>query len=128
MTTCLGLPGRRCGALIKIGPRCDPCRRAMYRIRDAQRDPWVRNFYRSSAWRRLADAVVAAADRCAWCGTPKGIVQLTGGHIIGIAQDRSLALEPSNCAASCRACQERAKREPDPRKWPGGTGHHGFVR
>jgi hypothetical protein len=89
----------------------------MYQIRNAARDPWVRSFYHSAAWRRLADAVVFAADRCAWCGVPKTVAKLTGGHIVGIAQDRSLALEPGNVAASCRSCQERAKYEPDPRKW-----------
>lgn len=103
MRPCLGLPGRRCGRLIKSGSRCLECQRALYRLRNAQRDPWARAFYHCAAWRRLADAVVAAADRCAWYGTPKGIVQLTAGHIVGIAQDRSLAFEPSNVAAMATA-------------------------
>jgi len=120
MRPCLGpRPGVRCGALVSGRSRCGPCQAARYRYRDAQRDPFARRLYGSVAWKRLSTAVVDAADRCAWCGTPKGVVKLTAGHIVSVALDPSRALDPDNVAASCASCQERAKREPDPSKWRG---------
>ena len=116
---CLGYPGHRCGRLLERGNRCEPCQRAKYQVRNRERDPWIRAFYGSAQWKALRTAVVEAADRCAWCGRPKSEVRLSAGHIVSIAKDRSLALEPSNVAASCASCQERAKREPDPRNWRG---------
>lgn len=98
--------------------RCPEHTRAKYRERQRTRDPRPVAIYASSEWRRLADAVVASASRCAWCGTSAGVSKLTAGHIVSIAEDPSRALDPANVAASCRPCQERAKREPDPRRWP----------
>ena len=116
---CLGYPGYRCGRLIERGNRCEPCQRAKYQVRNAQRDPWIRAFYGSSPWKALRTAVVEAADRCAWCGRPKTEVRLSAGHIVSIAKDRSLALDLENVRASCASCQERVKYEPDPRYWRG---------
>jgi 5-methylcytosine-specific restriction endonuclease McrA len=72
--------------------------------------------YASAAWRRLADAVVAAATGCAYCGRTD--VKLTADHIIGIRRDPSRALDPSNLLAACRSCQEKRKHDPT---WVGGT-------
>jgi 5-methylcytosine-specific restriction endonuclease McrA len=119
---CLGpRPGVRCpgGRLISGANRCPDCRAARYRYRDATRDQFARRLYGSADWKSLSRAVVDNADRCAWCGTPKGLVKLTAGHIVSVARDRSRALDSSNVAASCASCQERAKREPDPSKWRG---------
>jgi 5-methylcytosine-specific restriction endonuclease McrA len=116
---CLGYPGYRCPRLIQGASRCGDCQRAKYQVRNRQRDPWIRAFYGSSAWKALRIAVVEVADRCAWCDRPKSEVRLSAGHVVSIAKDRSLALSPENVRASCASCQERVKYEPDPRKWRG---------
>ena len=115
MRACLGYPGFRCGRLVRGASRCGDCQRAAWRHWNANRDPFARKVYASAAWRRLADAVVAAASGCAYCG--RADVKLTADHIIGIRRDPSRALDPSNLLAACRSCQERRKHNP---AWVGG--------
>lgn len=115
---CLGYPGYRCGRLVRGASRCGDCQRAAWRARQRGRDPWEVAFYGSAAWRTLARAVVDAAEACATCGTPKALVKLTAGHRVAIRKRPDLALVPELVIAQCRPCQERAKREPDPSKWP----------
>ena len=113
MRACLGpRPGIRCGALVSGRSRCGPCQAARSRYRDAQRDPFARRRYGSAEWKSLSRAVVGNAERCAWCGTPKGVVRLTGGHIVSVALDRSRALDPTNVAASCASCQDERSASP----------------
>jgi hypothetical protein len=120
MRVCLGVPdGPRCGKLIRSGSRCIDCRRATWRLRQRHRDPREVAFYGSAAWKRLARAVVDAADACATCGTPKTMAVLTAGHRLSVRSHPDLALHPSNVLPQCRACQERYKRQPDPSTWPG---------
>jgi hypothetical protein len=114
---CLGYPGYRCPRLVKGGNRCPDCQRAVYRVRNEQRPPGERAFYGSAAWKRLANAAVAAADACAICHTPKALTRLTGGHLISIRQRPDLALEPGAVAAVCFSCQARQKQRPDPATW-----------
>jgi hypothetical protein len=112
--SCLGC--RRLGTF--RGPRCDGCRRAKYRERQHNRDPREIAFYGSAAWRNLARAVVDEADACATCGTSRYVTALTGGHRVSIRQRPDLALSMAHVVAQCRPCQERMKRNPDPRTWP----------
>jgi 5-methylcytosine-specific restriction endonuclease McrA len=106
--SCLGYPGNRCGALITGASRCGDCQRALYRLRNAARPPGERQFYSSAAWRKLAAAVVAAADgRCQSCGAEG--VTLTAGHRVSIRLSPGRALDPSNLRAECRSCQNRAQ-------------------
>ena len=79
----------------------------MWRRKDANRPPFERAFYHSASWRRLASTTVAAANGiCASCGAEGRV--LTGGHVVPIRFDLTLALEPSNVAAQCRSCQRFA--------------------
>jgi 5-methylcytosine-specific restriction endonuclease McrA len=110
-------PCLSCGRLVDRGPRCPDCQRATYRQRARTRDPAIINLYGSAAWRSLADAVVAEAEACHWCGTSGAMTKLTADHIYPVRTHRDLALEPQNVVAACRGCQERRKRRPDPRTW-----------
>src|SRR4051812_37979052 len=105
--SCLGYPGYRCGRIVSGASRCDDCRRATYRVRDQHRPPGERAFYASAPWKRLASAVVDAAEACATCATSKALTQLTAGHLLSIRRHPALALDPSNVVAQCRPCQNR---------------------
>jgi 5-methylcytosine-specific restriction endonuclease McrA len=107
---CLG-----CGRPTK-GSRCTECQRAVWRQRQATRDPGPVAIYKSAEWRRLADAVVAEAIGCHWCRRQG--VRLTADHIVAMTVDLSLALEPSNVVAACYSCQNtRAAEHRRPRAW-----------
>lgn len=114
---CLGYPGHRCPRLVSGASRCPDCQRAMYRDRNSRRPPGERAFYGSAAWIGLARAAVAAADRCATCGTSTAITKLTGGHRISRRERPDLALDPFNVIAQCIPCQSRMKQRPDPATW-----------
>jgi 5-methylcytosine-specific restriction endonuclease McrA len=107
-----------CGRVIRTGPRCPECTRAKHQRRNLNRPAGERTFYSSAAWRRLADATVAAADACATCGTSNLVAKLTAGHLRSTRGYPDLALEPSNVVAQCASCQRRMQVEPDPSKWP----------
>jgi 5-methylcytosine-specific restriction endonuclease McrA len=115
---CLGYPGHRCGRLVERANRCEACQRALYRIRNATRDPIARRIYASNAWRRLAEQVVASAAGCFYCG--RADVKLTADHVVSIRRDPSRALDPTNVVAADRSCQE--KRKHDPGWWGAGSG------
>ncbi len=107
-----------CNRLIDRGSRCTACQRAKYRERNRTRPQFEVQLYGSAAWRRLADAVVADAEACHWCGTSRAISKLTADHILPVRLHPDLGVEPENVVAACRSCQERRKRQPDPRTWP----------
>lgn len=114
---CLGYEGHRCATLTRGASRCDPCRQASYRIRNHTRPQFERALYHSAQWRRLADAVVANAEACTWCGTPASVAKLTADHIVTVRNDPSLALDPGNVVAACQSCQRKRRDRPDVRTW-----------
>ena len=97
--------------------RCPEHTRAKYRERQATRPLFEVQLYASADWRRLADAVVEAADRCHWCGTSRLVVPLTADHVLTVRNRPDLALEPGNVVAACRSCQNIRIRRPDPATW-----------
>lgn len=99
------------------GSRCPEHTRAKYRERQRTRDPIPVQVYATAAWRRMADAVVAEADACHWCGTPAYVAKLTADHIHPIRERPDLALEPSNVVAACLSCQNRRRGRPDVSTW-----------
>lgn len=104
-------PCLTCRRLIPQGPsRCTECQRAEWRRQNRQRPPHERAIYSSQAWRKLAEAVVAGATRCAWCGAFGA--KLSADHISPIRVAPELALDPVNVVAACRGCQERRKVRP----------------
>lgn len=117
LRACLGVNGRRCGRLIRGANRCGDCQRALWRLRAATRDPFIKRLYARNAWRTLAESVVAAASGCAYCGRTD--VKLTADHVVAIRLDPSRALDPTNVVACCRSCQE--KRKHDPAWWGAGS-------
>ncbi len=68
-------------------------------------------FYQSAPWKKLARAVVEAANRCAYCGASD--VPLTADHVLTLRRRPDLRLEPSNLVAACRSCQLRKQYGPD---------------
>jgi len=90
-------------ATLTTSTRCEPCRRAHERRRQANRPEYERRIYSSGAWQRLRTEVLAEEDACAWCGTTTR--PLTAGHIRSLRQHPELALERDNVRASCRSCQ-----------------------
>jgi 5-methylcytosine-specific restriction endonuclease McrA len=99
---------------IQDGTYCDAHRRAKQRERQRSRPRFEVRLYGSAEWRRLADAVVAASDRCHWCGSPG---PLTADHIVKVRDRPDLALEEGNCVAACRSCQNRRINRPNPATW-----------
>ena len=97
--------------------RCPECQRATWRQRNATRPRYEVDLYASAEWKHLASSVVLNAMACHWCGTSTNLVKLTADHILTVREHPELATEGSNVAASCRSCQERRKRRPDPRTW-----------
>src|SRR5262245_14287171 len=68
-------------------------------------------FYRSSAWRRLAKATVAAAASlgCIDCGS---VEHLQADHLITVREDPTRGLDPENLTVRCRRCHSaRTSRE-----------------
>lgn len=55
--------------------------------------------HRTSAWDRLSARLRKASPFCERCGAT---TDLTVDHIIPLAQDPALALEPLNCRVLCR--------------------------
>jgi 5-methylcytosine-specific restriction endonuclease McrA len=97
-----------CGRVIPGNrERCVDCQRARWRQRNYERPAFERQLYSSAAWRKLADAVVADADACTYCGTPTE--KLTADHVETLRNRPDLALDPENVVAACRSCQERRK-------------------
>jgi 5-methylcytosine-specific restriction endonuclease McrA len=111
-------PCLSCGRLIPSGRSyCVACQRANYRQRNEARPRFEVELYASAEWRRLARAVLEEAEFCYWCHTPAYVTKLTADHIATVREHPELATEPSNVVASCRSCQEKRKRRPDPRTW-----------
>lgn len=115
---CLGTGSGPCPTReLVTGSRCEPCQRAKYKAREQARPMAQRITYHSTAWKRLARAVVDAASECAWCHVPAWRAKLTADHILRVVDRPDLALDPSNVVAACRSCQERRKYRPDVSMW-----------
>ena len=98
--------------------RCPACQKAKDALRRRMRNPVALSVYQSARWRALAAAVTREATHCYWCTTPAALTKLTADHILSIRSRPDLALDEGNIVPSCRSCQERRKRQPDPSEWP----------
>jgi len=79
---------------------------------EEQRDPEIRKFYVSQAWKKARDHQLKRFPLCIKCQRPATMVD----HIVEI-RDGGERLDPSNLQSMCKSChntktaQERAKRE-----------------
>lgn len=90
----LSKPCLVCGEDAEPGKsRCAECQpKRTTRLSRAER-------HRTSAWDRLSARLRKASPFCEQCGTA---TDLTVDHIIPLAEDPTLALEPLNCRVLCR--------------------------
>lgn len=86
-----------CGRLT-TATRCEPCRLARQRRRDAARGSAAARGY-DAAWRRVVAAAIAEQPWCTYCGATE---DLTGDHVIPLAAGGTS--DPSNVVVACRPC------------------------
>lgn len=93
-----------CAALVRSGPRCEPCRRAKVSQRSATRGTRQAQGY-GADYQRARAAVIAAQPYCAGCYTTE---RLTADHIVPLSQGGSN--DVSNLRTYCLSCNSRRAR------------------
>ena len=112
---CIGSP--RCPLFALPGKaRCEAHQRAYYQQDNARREPEIRAFYDSPAWRRLSAAYRAEHPLCETCATEgRETPSQHVDHVISVREAPDRALDETNLRALCKPCHSRrtlAERRP----------------